>query len=75
LTLALIYGSIYDMNIFSKLREFLKEVALEMRKVNWPTAREAFKHTLTIVIISLVVAAFLGGLDYIFSTILNTYII
>ncbi len=61
--------------IFSKLGTFLKEVRLEMRKVNWPTRKETIKYTIIIIGVSLVVAAFLGGLDYIFTTLLNKYML
>ena len=63
------------MNIFAKLRTFLKEVYIEMRKVNWPTRKEALKYTVIIIVVSIAVAAFLGSLDYIFTTILNRYIL
>jgi len=61
--------------IFSKLGTFLKEVRLEMRKVNWPTRKETIKYTVIIIGLSLVIAAFLGGLDYIFTTLLNKFIL
>jgi len=63
------------MKIFSKLGSFLKEVRLEMKKVNWPTRKETVKYTLIIIGVSLAVAAFLGGLDYVFTTLLNKYIL
>ena len=59
------------MKIFSKLITFLKEVKTEMKKVNWPTKQETLRYTLIILAISVAVAAFLGGLDYIFSILLN----
>ncbi|MBU2545062.1 preprotein translocase subunit SecE [Patescibacteria group bacterium] len=62
------------MKLIIKLFTFLKEVRLEMKKVNWPSRKETIKYTLIIVGVSLSVAAFLGGLDYIFSTILNKYV-
>jgi len=36
-----------------------------MKKVNWPTKKEALKDTLIVISISVVVALFLGGLDII----------
>lgn len=63
------------MRLLKKLSSFLKEVRLEMKKVNWPSRKETMKYTLIIVGVSLIVAAFLGGLDYLFSTILNKYIL
>ena len=62
-------------NIPVKIKDFLKEVRLEMKKVNWPTRKETIKYTLIVVGLSIVVAAFLGGLDYVFTTLLNNYIL
>ena len=64
------------MKIFKKIATFptfLKEVRLEMKKVNWPSRSETIRYTLIIVGVSLVVAAFLGGLDYLYSTLLNKF--
>ena len=58
-----------------KTISFLKDVQLELKKVNWPTRKETLKYTLIVSGVSAVVAAFLGGLDYIFSTLLNKFII
>lgn len=63
------------MKIFKKLVLFLREVRLEMKKVNWPSRKETIKYTLIIVGVSLTIAAFLGGLDYIFSTLLNRFVL
>ncbi len=62
-------------NLPKKLVSFLKEVKLEMKKVNWPTKKETIKYTLIIIAVSIAVAVFLGGLDYIFSTILNKFVL
>jgi preprotein translocase subunit SecE len=62
------------ISIFSKSIAFLKEVKIEMKKVNWPTRTETFRYTLIIVGTSLVVAAFLGGLDFVFSVLLNVFV-
>jgi len=63
------------MNIFSKAANFLKEVKLEMKKVTWPTKKETLKHTMLVIGISLGVAAFLGILDFIFTWLINEFII
>jgi len=61
-------------NLPQKIVTFLKEVKLEMKKVNWPTRRETLKYTLIIIGVSVAVAAFLGGLDFIFNTLLTKFI-
>jgi preprotein translocase subunit SecE len=62
-------------NIPLKIKEFLKEVRLETKKVNWPTRQETLKYTFIVVGLSLVTALFLGGLDAIFQYLLNTFVV
>jgi len=63
------------INFLKKLIPFLKEVRLEIKKINWPSRKETIRYTLIVLGVTLVVAAFLGGLDYIFSSILNNIIL
>jgi preprotein translocase subunit SecE len=62
-------------NFPKKILSFLKEVRLEIKKVNWPPKREIFKDTLIVIGVSLALAIFLGGLDFLFTTILNKLIL
>ena len=59
------------MNFISKLISFLKEVRLEMKKVNWLTRQEVLRHTIIVVVFSLSVAIYLGTLDIVFQFILS----
>jgi len=43
---------------------FLKEVRSEMEKVSWPSRQEAIRLTLIVIGISVVVALFIGALDF-----------
>lgn len=45
---------------------YLKESKAEMKTVSWPTKKETLHYTLVVIVISLVVAALLGGFDYLF---------
>jgi preprotein translocase subunit SecE len=51
--------------MISKITNFVKEVKVEMKKVNWPNRKETFKYVLIVLASSFVIAAFLGLLDYI----------
>jgi preprotein translocase subunit SecE len=51
----------------NKLVNYIKASIVEMKKVTWPTKKETYHYTLLVIGISLAIAAFLGGLDYIFS--------
>ena len=43
---------------------YFRESVTEIKKVTWPTRKEAFNHTLLVIGISLALAAFFGALDY-----------
>ncbi|MCX6792882.1 MAG: preprotein translocase subunit SecE [Candidatus Falkowbacteria bacterium] len=49
-----------------KLINYLKEALAEMKKVTWPTKKETYNYTLLVIGVSLAMAVFLGGLDYLF---------
>jgi len=57
------------------LINYIAESRAELAKVTWPTRRQAMRLVVALVIFSLVVGAFIGGLDYIFSTILQKLIL
>jgi len=63
------------MNLIQKIQSFFKEVYVEMRKVNWLTRTELLRYTLLVLAVTIVVAAILGGLDYLFSTLVKNFII
>lgn len=63
------------LQIPQKLIVFLKEVRLEMKKINWPTRKETIKYTLIVIGVSLAIAIFLGGIDFVFSILRNKFII
>lgn len=55
--------------------DFLKEVRIELKRVTWPTRQQTIKYTLIVIGLSLAVAAFLGGLDFLFSWLLDKFVI
>lgn len=60
--------------MLNKLTNYIKETRIEMRKVNWPTRREAMRFTVTVIVASLVISAILGGFDFMFTSILQILI-
>lgn len=59
----------------NKIVIFIQEAKEELMKVNWPSKKQTINYTLLVVAVSLAVAGFLGGLDWIFSYILKTFVI
>ncbi|HUW24201.1 MAG TPA: preprotein translocase subunit SecE [Patescibacteria group bacterium] len=51
--------------------KFFGEVKAELLKVTWPGREEVTRLTAVVIIISLVVGAFIGGLDFIFTKIIE----
>jgi len=47
--------------------KYLKETRAEVRKVSWPTRKEAFRLTLVVLAVTISMAIILGVLDYVFS--------
>ncbi len=63
------------LKLFRKIPEFFSEVKTEMKKVTWPTKNETINKTLIVIVIFLVFAALLGGLDAFFSWVVRIVII
>lgn len=63
------------MNYVQKTQSFFKEVYVELRKVSWLTRNEVLRYTLIVLAVTVVVAALLGGLDYLFSTLIQKFIL
>lgn len=53
---------------------YLKEVKVELAKVSWPTRAEATKLTLIIILASLAVGLYVGGLDVLFTNLLGIFL-
>lgn len=58
------------MNLFN----YVKETKAELRHVSWPTRAQAIGFTIMVIIISLLVAVYLGVFDYIFTEILKKFV-
>ena len=59
----------------NKIVSFLKEVRLEMKKVNWPSREQTTKYTLIVIGVCLAVAVYLGGLDFLFTNLIERLIL
>jgi len=60
--------------VMNKIINFIKEAKVELRKVNWPSKKQTVNYTLIVMGLSLIVAVFLGGLDYFFGYLLKIFI-
>jgi len=51
--------------VFKKIEKYLKETAAELRRMTWPTKDELIGSTIVTVVVSLIVAIFIGIVDWI----------
>lgn len=49
------------------IRKYLNETIGELRKVSWPTRKEATNLTLVVIVVTVVMSMLLGLLDFIYS--------
>lgn len=53
---------------------FLKETRDELKKVVWPTRQEVIRLTGVVIVVSIIVGVFLGGLDFVFTKMIEIVI-
>jgi len=51
------------------IRRYFNETIGELRKVSWPTRKEALNLTLVVLVVMVVMSLFLGALDFIYGQI------
>ena len=55
----------------SRLGNYIRDTAAEMKHVSWPTQKQAFTYTALVIAVSGIVSLFLGAFDYIFTNLLD----
>lgn len=62
------------VGIVARSGRFLREVRAELRKVSWPTRKELISYTVIVLIAVLVVALYIGAIDFVFALLLDLVI-
>jgi len=57
-----------------KVLGYFSEVGAELSKVTWPKRQEVVRLTLVVFAISVIVAFYVGGLDYVFTKLLEAIV-
>ncbi len=50
---------------------FFSDIRAELKKVTWPSREETIKLTAVVIIVSLIIAAYIGIIDFLLVQILN----
>jgi preprotein translocase subunit SecE len=59
--------------MIGKIGTFIQESRSELKKVDWPSRNETIRFTIFVIVLSIVIAAFLGALDFVFVKILQSF--
>jgi len=59
------------MSFVARVREFAQEVLAEFRKVTWPSRQELVNSTVVVVVVTVVLAFFLGGVDIVLARVVE----
>ena len=59
----------------NKLLNYNKDTRGELIHVSWPTRKQATMFTIVVIVVSVVVAFFLGFFDYLFTLILQKFVL
>ena len=51
------------MGFVTRAQEFVREVLTEFKKVTWPSRQELMNSTAVVIVVTVVLAFFLGGVD------------
>jgi preprotein translocase subunit SecE len=51
----------------SGVRQFLKEVRMELKKVDWPSRHELVSYSIVVLVTLIVTTLYVAGLDFVFS--------
>ncbi len=57
-----------------KIITYLKEVIQELKKVSWPNKEQTINKTVLVIIVSVFMAIYIGGLDFLFQQLMNLVI-
>lgn len=61
--------------MLERLINYIKESRQELKKVTWLSRAETARFTIAVIVVSLAVAAFLGGVDLFISFVLTRFIL
>jgi preprotein translocase subunit SecE len=57
--------------MLQKIQAFFQEVSVELKKVSWPTRRQTMSATMVVIVVSTIVAFFLGIVDVVLARIVG----
>jgi len=60
--------------LFNKVRQFLIESKVELKKVTWPTSKQTLASTSVVIVVVVIVSVFLGLVDFGLTKIIKVFL-
>jgi len=57
--------------MYERAIDFLREVKAELTKVNWPSQSELTGSTMVVIVLTIILAVFVGFIDFMLSALLS----
>lgn len=53
---------------------YLKETKIELSRIVWPTRRETVRFTIIVIVASILIGAYIAGIDYVLTSIADNFL-
>ncbi len=63
-----------SLSQWEQITQFLRETKVELKKVTWPSKKELIGSTVVVIIFVLLIAAYFGIIDLIYTTIIGKFL-
>jgi preprotein translocase SecE subunit len=57
------------------IKQYISDTKSEMKHVSWPTRKQTIVYTTLVIVVSLVVALYVSGLDTVFTSIFKSFVL
>ena len=59
---------------YEQIRNFLKDVKVEMKKVTWPSRDELVTYTVVVIVVVFILSVYIGVVDKVFGSFLELFL-
>ncbi|MEI6553718.1 MAG: preprotein translocase subunit SecE [bacterium] len=57
------------------IKQYISETKSEMKHVSWPTRQQTIVYTTLVIVVSLVVALYVSGLDTVLTSLIKSFVL
>jgi preprotein translocase subunit SecE len=61
--------------VVQRVPDYLREVNIELRRVDWPTRTELVRMSIVVLVVLLLLALYLGAFDYVFTVVVKRWLL